>query len=140
MFNRGGIVFPNMHYNTGGRTTIGVWVPYATGETEVWRWLFVPKDAPQIVKDTLRHFYLRYGGPGGMTEQDDMENWTAAQRATTGTVAKRFPFVYRLNSEPAKMGWPEPWIGERSMVVEDITEHNQRSFYRRWSELMEGEA
>ncbi|HVA26486.1 MAG TPA: hypothetical protein VMW62_19115, partial [Chloroflexota bacterium] len=33
------------------------------------------------VKDMLRHYYLRYAGPAGMTEQDDMENWTSVQRS-----------------------------------------------------------
>lgn len=136
LFNKGGIVFPNMHFNTGGRTMIGVWVPLAPGQTEVWRWLFVPKDAPKIVKDTLRHFYLRYAGPGGMTEQDDMENWSAAQRGTSGTVSRRLPFNYQLNFGDGQRAWPEPWLGRDAMVLEDIAEHNQRTFYTRWAELM----
>ena len=79
---RGGVVFPNTHFNSAGRTTIGLWLPLSAGKTEVWRWLFVPRNAPAIVKDTLREYYLRYAGPAGMVEQDDMENWTAAQRGT----------------------------------------------------------
>jgi len=136
LFNRGGIVFPNMHYNTGGRTTIGVWLPVSAQETEVWRWLFVPRNAPQIVKDTLRHYYMRYGGPAGMTEQDDMENWTAAQRGTNGITSRRYPFNYQLAPNEARRAWPEAWLGADAMVAADVTEHNQRSFYARWNELM----
>jgi phenylpropionate dioxygenase-like ring-hydroxylating dioxygenase large terminal subunit len=136
LYSRGGIVFPNMHYNTGGRTTIGVWFPLSARETEVWRWLFVPRNAPQVVKDTLRHFYMRYAGPSGMTEQDDMENWTAAQRGTSGLTSRRYPFNYQLSPNDAKRAWPEPWLGKDTMVVAEVSEHNQRSFYARWNELM----
>ena len=136
LITRGGVVFPNMHYNTGGRTTIGIWVPVSAAETEVWRWLFVPREAPQIVKDTLRHFYLRYGGPAGMTEQDDMENWSAAQRGTSGVTARKFPFNFQLNINEARRAWPEAWLGADTMVTAGVSEHNQRSFYTRWNELM----
>ncbi|MGA2393816.1 MAG: Rieske 2Fe-2S domain-containing protein [Candidatus Lustribacter sp.] len=136
LFSRGGIVFPNMHYNTGGRTTIGVWIPVSAHETEVWRWLFVPRNAPQIVKDTLRHFYMRYAGPSGMTEQDDMENWTASQRGTSGVWSRRYPFNYQLSPADAHRAWPEPWLGADAMVVAGVSEHNQRAFYTRWNELM----
>jgi phenylpropionate dioxygenase-like ring-hydroxylating dioxygenase large terminal subunit len=136
LYSRGGIVFPNMHYNTGGRTTIGIWIPVSAKETEVWRWLFVPRNAPQIVKDTLRHFYMRYAGPSGMTEQDDMENWTAAQRGTSGTTSRRHPFNYQLSPNDAQRAWPEAWLGADAMVVADVSEHNQRAFYTRWNDLM----
>jgi phenylpropionate dioxygenase-like ring-hydroxylating dioxygenase large terminal subunit len=136
LYSRGGIVFPNMHYNTGGRTTIGIWIPVSAHETEVWRWLFVPRNAPQIVKDTLRHFYMRYAGPGGMTETDDMENWSAAQRGTSGITSRRYPFNYQLSPDDARRAWPEAWLGESAMVVAGVSEHNQRSFYARWTDLM----
>ena len=48
-------------------------------------------DAPAEVKDVLRRFYMRYSGPAGMTEQDDMENWLYATKASTGTIARRYP-------------------------------------------------
>ncbi|HUZ77698.1 MAG TPA: aromatic ring-hydroxylating dioxygenase subunit alpha, partial [Chloroflexota bacterium] len=51
LLNRGGVVFPSMHYNSAGRTTIGIWVPLASDQVEVWRWMLVPKNAPNCVKD-----------------------------------------------------------------------------------------
>ena len=47
------------------------------------------------MKDYLRRYYMRYSGPAGMTEQDDMENWLYATAASTGTVARRYPFNYQ---------------------------------------------
>ena len=37
---------------------------------------------------------MRYSGPAGMTEQDDMENWSYATNGAMGTIAKRYPFNY----------------------------------------------
>jgi hypothetical protein len=84
----------------------------------------------------LRHFYMRYAGPGGMTETDDMENWSAAQRGTSGITARRFPFNYQLSPDDAHRAWPEAWLGEQAMVVAGVSEHNQRAFYTRWNDLM----
>src|SRR6185503_9065111 len=74
-----GTIFPNMSFH--GHIfprTIAVWHPVSTEVTEGWRWLLVDKDAPQEVKDYARHLFLRYSGPAGMVEQDDMENWNYA--------------------------------------------------------------
>ena len=68
-----GTVFPNTSFSSG--RSIAVWHPRAALQTEGWRWYMVPKGAPQEVKDVLRHYFMRYSGPAGMTEQDDMENW-----------------------------------------------------------------
>ena len=47
------------------------------------------------VKDFLRHYYIRYSGPSGLTEQDDMENWNYAHAASRGTIARRIPTTTR---------------------------------------------
>ena len=60
----------------------------------MWRWYFVDKAAPQEVKDFLRDYYIRYSGPAGMTEQDDMENWNYAHAASRGMIARRYPYSY----------------------------------------------
>ena len=56
----------------------------------------VDKKAPEAAKDALRHFGMRYSGPGGMTEQDDAENWNYATAASKGTIASRYPFNYEM--------------------------------------------
>src|SRR5579862_1457411 len=134
----GGVVFPNTHFNSAGRTTIGLWLPLGAGRTEVWRWLFVPRNAPAIVKDTLREYYLRYAGPAGMVEQDDMENWTAAQRGTEGVIARKYPFNYQLAMGLARSSPSEPWLGSEVTITEDVAEHNQRAFYGHWARLVAG--
>lgn len=135
----GGVIFPNTHFNSAGRTTIGLWVPLGAARTEVWRWLFVPRNAPNAVKDTLREYYLRYAGPAGMVEQDDMENWTAAQRGAEGLVSRKYPFNYQLAMGLERRSRPDEWLGSEVTITEDVTEHNQRAFYGHWAERMAGE-
>jgi phenylpropionate dioxygenase-like ring-hydroxylating dioxygenase large terminal subunit len=135
----GGVIFPNTHFNSAGRTTIGLWLPLSASRTEVWRWLFVPRNAPDAVKNTLREYYLRYAGPGGMVEQDDMENWTAAQRGTQGPVARKYPFNYQLAMGLSRASRPDEWLGREVTITEDVAEHNQRAFYAHWARLVAGE-
>ena len=53
------------------------------------------------VKDFLRDYYIRYSGPAGMTEQDDMENWNYAHAASRGTIARRYPYNYEMGMRHA---------------------------------------
>lgn len=140
LLNRGGMVFPNIVYNSANRTSISLWVPRAPNRTEVWKWVFVPKKAPQSVKDAMRSYLLRYTGAAGMVEQDDFENWHSAQVGAESKLAGRLPFNLQLRlGKPAKWAWPEPWIGAGALVDEGVSEHAQRIFYSRWAEMMTGE-
>jgi phenylpropionate dioxygenase-like ring-hydroxylating dioxygenase large terminal subunit len=127
-----GTVFPNMSYLARQPRTIAVWHPRGVGKTEAWRWFLVDKDAPEEVKDVMRHYAMRYSGPGGLTEQDDMENWNYASAASQGTIARRYPYNYQMG-----LGLEYPDYGVPGAVTERITENNQRGFYRRWAELMQ---
>ncbi|QIB64900.1 aromatic ring-hydroxylating oxygenase subunit alpha [Kineobactrum salinum] len=136
LLNRGGIVFPSIAYNSANRWQITLAVPRSPGRTEMWKWYFVPKKAPQEVKDALRHYLLRYGGPSGMVEQDDIENWASAQVGAQSLAAQHLPMNYMLHMGEAKWAWPVPWLGEGAYVDEGVSEHAQRVFYQRWSEMM----
>ncbi len=127
-----GTVFPNMSYLARQPRTIAVWHPRGVGKTEAWRWFLVDKDAPEEVKEVMRHYAMRYSGPGGLTEQDDMENWNYASAASQGTIARRYPYNYQMG-----LGLEYPDYGVPGVVTERITENNQRGFYRRWAELMQ---
>jgi hypothetical protein len=100
----------------------------------------VDKDAPQEVKEFLRQYYIRYSGPSGLTEQDDMENWNYAHTASRGVIARRYPYNYQMG-----MGFENPNFEDHGLklpgVVLDVTEarageQNQRAFYRRWAQFM----
>ena len=125
------LVFPNAFFH--GNRTLAVWHPKAALLTEAWRWYFIDKDAPQEVKDAVLHYYLRYSGPGGLTEQDDMENWNYASIASRGTIAKRYPYNYEMGLGFTKPDDELPGNGNDVW----ITEQNQRALYKAWAHYME---
>ena len=139
-----GEIFPNTAFLARQPRTLAVWHPRGAHETEIWRWFLVDKSAPAEVKDFLRQYYIRYSGPGGMTEQDDMENWNYAHAASRGTIARRYPYNYEqgVGSEIENYEWEGFRVPG---VVCDLTdakssEHNLRNLYRRWTEFMAAES
>jgi hypothetical protein len=135
-------VFPNTSFHSDPQA-IFVWHPAGPMKMEMWRWFTVDKKAPQAAKDALRHFGLRYSGPGGMTEQDDAENWNYATAASKGVIASRFKFNYEMglgHAQPVPgltgaFAAPRPDGGFR------MTSENQaRTLYKRWAEFMDAES
>ncbi len=130
-----GTVFPNMSMLSRQPRSIAIWHPRSATQTEMWRWYLVDRDAPQEVKDVLRHYYMRYSGPGGMTEQDDMENWNYATSASRGVIARRHPYNYQM-----AMGIENANDVIPGLCTDGYNEQNQRQMYKRWAELMDAES
>ena len=128
-------VFPNMSYLARQPRSIAMWHPRGPNLTEAWRWFLIDKDTPDEVREVLRHYYIRYSGPGGMTEQDDMENWNYAHNASKGTIARRTPYNYEMG-----IGIAREDTGLPGVVTERISEENQRGFYRRWAAMMDAKS
>ena len=137
-------VFPNMSYLPRQPRSIAVWNPRGVGKTEAWRWFLVDRAAPAEVKDFLRQYYIRYSGPSGLTEQDDMENWNYAHAASRGVIARRHAYNYEMG-----MGLGNPNFEDNGLklpgLILDTTEvkaaeQNQRAFYGRWAEFMEADS
>ena len=129
-----GTIFPNMSFHGQQPRTIIVAHPRGPMQTELWRVYFVDKSAPAEVKRFLRDYYIRYSGPAGLTEQDDMENWNYATAASEGEMARRMPYNYM-----AGLG-----AGGRHRLAPGITtehpissEQNPRGLYKRWAEYMD---
>lgn len=135
MVPHGGTIFPNMSFSNG-RTSIALWHPAGPETCEVWRFYFVPEYAPAAVKDHLRRYVIRYQGPSGLTEEDDMENWNLAHRASRGTIARRHPYHMAMGLGHEMAAGSEPWIARGGTVMEGVSEQNQRGYYRRWAQLM----
>jgi phenylpropionate dioxygenase-like ring-hydroxylating dioxygenase large terminal subunit len=131
MVSKTGTIFPNTSYHAQQPRSLFTWHPNGALSTTIWRFFLVDADAPTEVKDFLRHYYMRYSGPAGMTEQDDMENWNYATAASKGTIARRYPYNYQQSMNAFKKGDPIP-----GTVSTQITEQNARNYYRHWSRLM----
>lgn len=127
-----GTIFPNMSFHAHQPRSLAVVHPISATEVEMWRMYLVDADAPAKVKDMLRRYYLRYSGPGGMTEADDMENWTSVTQSSQGNIARRQAFNYQLG-----LGKEQPVPGlEGGIDSGNYSEGNARIYYRRWAEFM----
>jgi phenylpropionate dioxygenase-like ring-hydroxylating dioxygenase large terminal subunit len=134
--NGPGTLFPAMSFHAGGfpRGLMAIH-PISATRTELWRWILVDEDAPPEVADWLRRYYMRYGGPAGLTEQDDMENWDYASAASRGYIARQYPYNYQLG-----MGFTKPDDRIKGGVVATTSdsEENARNYYRRWRAFVRG--
>jgi phenylpropionate dioxygenase-like ring-hydroxylating dioxygenase large terminal subunit len=128
-----GSVFPNMGFLSNQPRTVLMVHPSGPEKTELWRSYYVDRDAPPEVRSFLRRYYLSYSGPGGMTEQDDMENWQYATDSCRGTVARRYPFQYTsgLGMEGRNDAVPGFYKEGRG------SEQNARALYSRWGDFMD---
>ncbi|MGV3652827.1 MAG: aromatic ring-hydroxylating oxygenase subunit alpha [Noviherbaspirillum sp.] len=129
-----GTIFPNMSFHGRQPRTIAVFHPISATEMEMWRMYLVDADAPEEVKEAARHYFMRYSGPGGMTESDDMENWSEATAASIGDQARRMFFNYQMG-----LGHAQPVPGLEDAVENgEFTEENARIYYARWAQFMKG--
>ncbi|MFP6773890.1 MAG: Rieske 2Fe-2S domain-containing protein [Alphaproteobacteria bacterium] len=135
-FGHGGTIFPNVSYSNGVQS-MGTWHPSGPHQTETWRIFLAPKAAPDEVKDVLRHYVIRYQGPAGLTEQDDMENWGSSHQGARGTIARRHDFHYGMGQGYEQKGWPAEWLGGEVHATEDVSEQNQRAYFTRWAADMD---
>ena len=128
----GGNAFPN--FNFWCRQPRRIFLLHPAGEalkSEFWSWYLVDANAPQDVKDLMRHYSLRYAGPAGMTEQDDMENWNHAAKASRGVIASRQPYNYQMG-----MHHMEDHPDLPGKIVFGMGEQNQFGMYAFWADLM----
>lgn len=130
-----GTIFPNMSFHGQQPRTLLLALPRGCQETEMWRFYFVDKGAPAEVKTFLRRYYISYSGPAGMTEQDDMENWTYASMASEGLIARRHPYNYKAGM--GRGGKDSVIPGQVTAKEAPGTEQNPRALYKRWAEFMD---
>ena len=77
---------------------------------------------------------MRYSGPAGMTEQDDMENWNYATEASRGFIARQRPYHYKAGLGVGRTHKTLPGIVTEQPVT---SEQNPRAFYKRWADYMD---
>jgi phenylpropionate dioxygenase-like ring-hydroxylating dioxygenase large terminal subunit len=134
-----GSIFPNLSFMDGMRfLTLRQWQPMGPHRIDVNSWCLVDSSLSDELKEAATRQYILSFGPSGMFEQDDGEIWTSISEATRGVIAQRYSFDYSMGlghevSVRERTGVDLPGV----MGDAFITEANQRSFYRRWRELME---
>lgn len=129
-----GTIFPNMSFHSQQPRTLLMSHPNGPNETEMWRNYYVDANAPEEVKQFLREYYMRYSGPAGMTEQDDMENWGYAHAAAGGTISRRRRFHYKSGLGAGGTHDVIPGVVTEQPIT---SEQNPRYFYQRWAQYMD---
>ena len=127
-----GNVFPNFSWlNLFAYNTIRVWHPKGPDKMEVWSWCVVEKGMPKEVRETVCKVYLNQFGPAGTFEQDDAEIWSQITKTARGRVARTYPANYQMGL--GHDGTHPTMPGRFGRFFSEI---GQRTFYRRWAELM----
>jgi Ring hydroxylating alpha subunit (catalytic domain). len=125
-------VFPNFAVVRGTANSLRVWHPRGPDRTEIWSWIFVDREAPAAVKETVRLASLRSFGPAGTFEQDDIDNWQECTQTARGVISRSQVLNLQMG-----LG-QERFDQDLGAWTTDFctSESNQRHFYRYWASLM----
>jgi phenylpropionate dioxygenase-like ring-hydroxylating dioxygenase large terminal subunit len=115
--------------------------PRGANRTEAWVWCAVEKNAPEVVKKQQRFVLMQRQAAAGLVAPDDHENFERISETIDSGVARRVPFHYEMaaghdHDDPR----PPEWKGQADwpgLVGPQVSEINQRDFYRYWNSLME---
>ena len=108
-------------------------LPRGPFHTEFWHFRLTDKDAPEVIRREMLSGSSRNNGPGGLNEQDDIDNW--AQMTGSGKLVAHREIGHQVSMGigHATTSHPE-FVG---LVSERyISENNQRNFHSRWQEFM----
>jgi phenylpropionate dioxygenase-like ring-hydroxylating dioxygenase large terminal subunit len=126
-----GGIYPNFNF-VWSNHTIRVAHPRGPGQTELWSWWIVPKDAPDVAKKALRLQYNYILGPAGIVEQEDSEAWAQQWIGSNVDYIDDRPYFYGLGAGEEKPHPDLPGIAGAA-----FNEYYARAFYQRWrAELM----
>ncbi len=109
------------------------WHPHTVGVVERWSLFGVDKDAPKHVKDAVRHYVMRYNGPTGATESDDMENWNYVFSASQGARARKRNYFFANGLGRGIESDQHPGV----VFNGSHTEEAHRARFSRWLAFME---
>jgi len=116
-----------------------LWHPRGPLSTEVWQWCAVERDAPRSIKEAAVRNMMQTQAAAGLIAPDDHENFERTRDNTSTRVARQVPFDYSmsLGKETSYAGHDDPHMaGLPGLIGPEISEVNQRQFYRYWSHLM----
>lgn len=143
-----GLVFPNLAFihmsrpgglddeeSTAASVQFRVLNPLAPDTTEERCWTLVPRDYDEDFKLQAYKCMQRQHGATAFFESDDMENFRRMMQVNSGTVARAsVPSNFDLALGHAPF---QPWFdGPGTVLGADISETNQRWFYRHYLELL----
>lgn len=124
-------IFPNLSFvYFPGMCSIRVWQPHSAGETELWSWALVNRDAPDALKEALRKQVTRSFSPTGMLEQDDLEVW-ARLGQNLASLPNDMNLCYAFDAQLAAVERPYP--GHTAPLQSDRAAF---AFYESWARAL----
>jgi phenylpropionate dioxygenase-like ring-hydroxylating dioxygenase large terminal subunit len=136
-----GVIFPNFCFlDTQRIRTFRLAQPRGPHEMELHSWVVVDRDMPDELKQDVRLQYTRLNGPGGVFEQDDVDNWSSCSESTQWSPARDLDFNYQLGLGKEVPAEEALGPGLPGTCGTGYTETALRNFYRRWGALMSGAA
>jgi ethylbenzene dioxygenase alpha subunit len=128
-------IFPNFSF-LPGYFTFRTFQPKGPTRTEIHAWTLVPRTMPDDIKDRFRRGSMRTFSPSGVLEMDDGENWEHSTAANAGFVTRHQRLCYAM----APLGRLDD--GSLPGIVHEgqLSDANQRLFYKRWVEMMDAES
>jgi len=145
-----GTVFPNFSYlhlgvtdsaerASAGFLTVRVWQPRGPGETEIWSWTLVPREAPDAYKQRAYEVSMSSFSPSGSFEQDDVAVWPGIARSARTVFAELNDIklnyqmgMGEMSDSPHLQDWPGPGVAEAS----NAGEGGLRTFHNTWLRQM----
>jgi PAH dioxygenase large subunit len=140
-----GTMWPNFHWLqlvTAGDThspPVGILnlrleMPLTPTRTRMYSWFAIDKQASAEYRKLSYETYVRTFGPGGIFDQDDMENWEECTAAARGPAAKRFALHHKMGlGRPVDPSWPGPGTA----YADSYGEMTQRAWYAEWLAAMQ---
>lgn len=128
-------VFPNFSF-LPGYFTFRTFQPKGPHKTEIHAWTLVPKNMPEEIKDRFRRGSMRTFSPSGILEMDDGENWEFSTQANAGWVTRNQRLCYAM----APQGDIEHEGLPGNVTAGQLSDANQRQFYKRWTQMMDAES
>lgn len=128
-------IFPNFAF-LPGYFTFRTFQPKGPTRTEIHAYTLVPKNMPEEIKDRFRRGSMRTFSPSGLLEMDDGENWEHSTAANAGWVTRHQRLCYAM----APAGEVERDDLPGTVTAGQLSDANQRLFYKRWAELMDAES
>jgi 3-phenylpropionate/trans-cinnamate dioxygenase alpha subunit len=128
-------LFPNLSF-LPVRHNFRIWHPRGPDKMEVWSFCYADKGAPPAIKDRIRTYYLRAFGQAGAFEMDDGENWDECTNSSKGFMARQDVMNYQMGLGRVRQHELLPGVVTPGAMAEE----NQRSFYKRWAEMIGSES
>jgi p-cumate 2,3-dioxygenase alpha subunit len=122
--NRNLVVFPNLVLNDGSSITIRTFHPISAGRMQVTAWALGPAEESQSALARRLDSFLTFYGPGGFATPDDVEALEMVQAGLQSWREVTWSDISRgMNKDGEQLNTDELHL---------------RTFWRRWSQYMEG--